>query len=138
MRFLPVLAMIVIGCNASEVSQVHELRSGALVYRATTLSGEALLTGSLDLRFDDSLITGTWSIAWAPGADTTIEVGPQVGSGTLVGRRRGNSLMIDLNPGWADNNAVLLGELIPQGVSGRWQWNTIAGPATEGRFTASP
>ncbi len=109
-----------------------------MTYRATTLTGEPLLTGSLVMNLDDSLVTGTWSITWAAGADTSVEVGPQVGSGTLVGRRSGNSLVLDLNPGWADNNALLVGELTVSGVAGRWQWNTITGPRTEGRFTAMP
>jgi len=116
-----------------------EFSSGTLQYEATTTVGLPLLEGELVLRYPtDSTVAGTWSIRRSPGADPDIEVGPQVGSGTLVGMRDGNTLYLDLNPGWADNNVMLVGEASAGALRGRWTWSAFTGPRSSGRFTAQP
>ena len=106
-------------------------------YIARSAGGNALVTGQLTLTVtDDSMVSGTWSTRWALGADTTTEVGPQVGHGTLAGTLRQGALVIDLTPGNADNNAVLQGTWSGNTVAGAWTWITISGPRTTGTFTA--
>ena len=138
MRSLSLVAgMVLLACDAA-VERPSALHAGALVYRATTLQGAPLLAGSLDLSYpDDSSVTGTWSITWDQGADTSVPVGPQIGSGTLTGHRAGDSVYLDLSPAYADNNAMLLAQATLNGLTGRWQWSTIAGPQAEGLFTAA-
>jgi hypothetical protein len=106
-------------------------------YTARGAGGDALVIGQLTLTVtDDSVVSGSWSTRWALGADTTSEVGPQVGHGTLAGTLRQGTLFIDLTPGNADNNAVLLGSWTGSTVAGTWTWITISGPRTTGAFTA--
>jgi hypothetical protein len=107
----------------------------ALRYRSVR-PGQLLLVGTvtLDVRPDSSL-AGSWVIRWAPGADTTATVGPQVGTGTLHGRYDGERTQIDLNPGWADNNVYLLAAAADHGqLTGQWQHSTLIGPVAQGRF----
>jgi len=110
--------------------------AGAFEYRAYDGSGRLLLVGTVTLATgEDSTLTGTWEIRWAPGADTTATVGPQVGTGTLGGRYGEEHTLVDLNPGWADNNVYLLAEDADEGhLAGQWQHSTLIGPAADGPF----
>ena len=138
MRTLALASILLAACNASSTDNSAPAPV-TFRYSALDATGSPLLTGRLTLTsVDDSTVTGTWNIAWAPGADTTSPVGPQVGSGTLTGRRVGGTLILELNPGNADNNVGL--QAIPHsgGYSGTWQWTAFTGPRAEGRFVASP
>jgi hypothetical protein len=107
-------------------------------YTALSPTGEPILVGRIELAFlDDSIVTGTWTIAWIAGADTTLEVGPQVGSGTLAGSRSGGLLLLNLNPSYADNNVGLRAIPSKGGYEGVWGWDAFNGPRTSGTFTAT-
>ncbi len=111
---------------------------GEFRYVARAASGTTLLVGTLELTFpDESTVTGTWSIGWAPGADTTAEVGPQVGSGTLAGTRSETAMALNLNPSLADHNVFLQATTTAAGFHGAWEWSTFAGPRTRGQFAAT-
>lgn len=110
--------------------------NGSFAYSAFDATGQPLLVGSLTIEAaPDSTLSGTWSIHWAPGADTTATIGPQVGTGTLAGRSGSDGVFVDLNPGWADNNVFLMGGAAPGILAGEWQHSTILGPVAQGRFT---
>jgi len=112
---------------------------GELQYRATTSTGLPLLEGRLSLTLPtDSTVAGTWQIHRTAVADTTIPVGPQVGAGTLIGTRRGDTLILELNPAYADNNVSLRGVAKSSGLRGDWTWTTLTGPRASGRFAAVP
>lgn len=114
------------------------LRAGGFEYSAFIVPGQPILQGRINLEFpDDSTVTGTWTIAWADGADTTLEVGPQVGIGRLVGTRHADTIVIQLNPDFADNNVGLLAVTTADGWRGEWEWVAFAGPRSRGPFTAS-
>ncbi len=131
------LVLLLLAACAEGPSVEPAALNGGYRYSAATTGGEPLLTGRLALAFpDDSTLSGTWVIQWAPGADTTLEVGPQVGSGDLVGTRRGDTLLIQLNPTNADDNVTLRAAPGPGGYHGEWQWITITGPRTGGSFAA--
>ena len=83
---------------------------------------------------EDSTVTGSWEIDWVPGANTSLQVGPQIGSGGLVGYIMEGLLYLDLNPGWADNNVILRGIWSENEMDGAWWWVTFVGPTTYGRF----
>ncbi len=134
---LAAAAALLAACGTG--SSAFELGDGELRYRATTETGRPLLEGSLSLTFPtDSTVTGTWQIRWSAGADTTSPVGPQVGTGTLIGTRRADTLLLELNPGYFDNNVSLRGVATGEGLKGNWTWATIAGPFTSGPFSAVP
>lgn len=134
------LATILLGSAAcADDPAPFEFSDGALRYEATTTVGLPLLEGELRLRYPtDSTVAGTWSIRRLPNADPSIEVGPQVGAGTVAGFRDGHTLYLDLNPGWADDNVMLVGEAAAGALRGRWTWSAFTGPRASGRFTAEP
>jgi hypothetical protein len=144
---LPLIALAAVlswGCDGGTSGQVAAPRledlDGAFEYRAFDADGQLLLVGSVTLEVrGDSSITGTWEIGWAPGADRTTVVGPQVGTGTLAGSVGAEHTWIDLNPGWADNNVFLLASTADHGaLAGQWQHSTFIGPVAEGRFELRP
>ena len=137
--FLAILAVCACQTEGPESVQDRGMVDGSLRYEATSLAGRPLIRGRLNIDIlPDSSIVGTWTADWAPGADRTVEVGDQIGSGTLQGRQTAEGGYIDLNPGYADNNVILHPTPADRGFTGTWYWSTIAGPRTLGRFTALP
>ena len=135
--FLVILAVGACSTDGSNSAPDGVIVAGSLRYQATTLAGEPLVRGRMSIDvLPDSAIVGTWSAEWAPGADRTVEVGDQIGNGTLVGRQTEEGAYIDLNPGYADNNVILLPIRTEGGFTGTWYWSTITGPRTQGKFTA--
>lgn len=137
---LLVLLAGVLACSGTPVTQATTVRledfRGAYTYRAFHEDGRLLLSGTVtfDVR-DDSMISGSWVIAWAPGADTTAVVGPQVGAGQLGGELAGGQVRIDLNAGWADNNVYLAAEQrTAERIAGEWAHATLLGQIAQGRF----
>ncbi len=137
MRALALALSLLVACSG-DPADVSLLRSGTLHYTARSAGGAPLLAGQIEFTFSgDSTLSGTWSIGWLPGTDTTVTVGPQVGSGELVGRRNGDTLLIQLNPTNADHNVLLFAVVDGNGYSGRWEWSTIVGPQSAGTFSAA-
>ena len=69
-----------------------------------------VVSGRLELTWTNDVISGNWAFAYVgPGDPETAEhrLGPQIGQGRLEGWKHGNTLSINLNPGWADNNVFL-------------------------------
>jgi hypothetical protein len=123
-------------CTASPSTPPPE-SDGTFQYSATNAAGKTLLVGKIALVFaNDSVITGTWQLAPAPGVDAKDIPGSQVGSGTLRGRRVDGKLVLDLNPGYADNNVTLEASSATSGYSGTWSWSSFAGPQAGGKFKA--
>jgi hypothetical protein len=133
-------AVLGLGCGGGASNETLAPRleglAGRFAYRAFDGRGDLLLVGTITLQaVEDSRLAGTWEIRWAVGADTTAIVGPQVGTGTLGGRVGPDQTLIDLNPGWADNNVYLFARTAGDGdLTGRWQHSTLIGPVAEGRF----
>jgi hypothetical protein len=141
-RFRPTAAWLgaalLLAAACSDATDVSAGLDAPYKYTARDGGGAALVTGELTLAVaEDSIVSGSWSTHWAFGADTTTEVGPQVGHGTLAGRLRHDTLLVDLTPGNADNNAVLLGTWTGDTIVGSWTWITVTGPRTSGPFTAT-
>jgi hypothetical protein len=159
-KWLAGLSAVVFGCSTvSEpvVPSAARLESGTYRYVTTTTSGEPLLEGVLTIAFaDDTIpdentdqggacchwtITGTWDSRWIPGADTSQEIGPQVGSGELRGaiqhgEEQEGRLLLDLNPYFADNNTGFDVERVGDRLVGVWGWTTLTGLRSSGHFTA--
>jgi hypothetical protein len=156
--FLPVGAVLLACSAATEPIAQATGKSvpGNYRYTAMTADGQPILEGTLTLRFaEDTIpdettdegggcchwtISGTWSIGWMEGADTTLDVGPQVGTGDLRGAilhgEQEGKLALDLSPGWADYNAGLLAVREGDRLTGEWGWSAINGPRTSGPFVA--
>ena len=130
---------LVAGCTTPERALGPRLQhGGGLQYLAATdASGVPVLEGRISLTMsDDSVLSGAWDIHWRTGADTTAQVGDQVGTGELLGRRFSDRLEFDLHPGNYDNNLLVTAWPTSDGFRGEWTWSTIAGPAAHGTFRA--
>jgi hypothetical protein len=113
---------------------------GTLDYVAWADSGTRLLEGVLTIAPQpNQRISGTWTIGWAPGADTANanDVGPQLGNGDLIGAVQDTTVLVNLTPNFADNNVGLLGCVTATGFAGTWSHVGIAGEIAHGPFTAS-
>ncbi len=117
---------------------------GTYAYQGFDATGALLIEGSLVLDYQETRdsaspfrITGTWALRQVKAAD---EVGPQVGEGDLLGTIDADgNIVIQLNPGSADNN-VGLGGTFTHGrfdtFEGRWDYVTDIGPTNGGTFKA--
>jgi len=104
---------------------------GVYQYTGYDSTGSPLITGTLTFVCRETTsVSGTWALNGPAG------YGPQVGMGTFVGEIHGNVVGLNLNPGWADNNVVLNGEMENGTYAGRWEWITFAGVTYTGNFTA--
>lgn len=132
------LVALVVACSTNGMAPRGSLKSAVLHYSAAS-EGVPLLTGSLRLVIhDDSTVTGTWTIDWVAGADTTARVGPQVGTGTFSGQQLADgTVQLNLNPLYADNNVFLSATVTRDGLSGEWSWSGFPGVLGSGRFTAT-
>jgi hypothetical protein len=94
-----------------------------------------VVTGTVTLLVnEDSTVTGSWELQRVPGSDPAIQVGPQLGAGTLAGRLNASGIVaVDLNPGWADYNVFLAleGESL-NALTGDWTLSTLIGPVAGG------
>ncbi len=131
------LMLLCFACSGGPAAPAA-LRGDRLAYAAFSASGEPVLKGSIQLEFpDDTTVSGSWSIAWVAGADTTQPVGPQVGTGHLVGSRHRDTLWLELNPNFADNNVGLRAVATHRGWRGEWFWSGFPGQMSQGLFTAA-
>lgn len=107
---------------------------GAYVYTGSAESGAVVIQGWLTLdTHDPARVTGSWHLEAVANIPN---LGPQTGDGRLDGHADGNVLVVDLNPGFADNNVVLDGRLGDGTFDGRWTYSGLAGPINSGTFTA--
>ena len=138
MRATPVTVLLAVtatfACGDPALSPVSGDPSGVYGYVAS--SGVIpVVTGTMTLQVgEDSAVTGSWELRRVPGSDPNIQVGPQVGSGTLAGRLDASGFVaVDLNPGWADNNVyLLLGGYTPSRLTGTWDHSTLIGSVAGG------
>ena len=64
-------------------------------------------------------------------------VGPQIGEGNLVGGLiTPDSILIELNPQYSDNNLQLSGSYSNNLIKGKWMWISFIGLTNEGTFEA--
>jgi len=128
-----ILALLMIsGCFDKTSGPDDQFNANYLAYDK---SENLILQGLLHFTVkEDSTVTGSWEIDWVPGANTSLQVGPQIGSGKLTGHIMDSWLYLDINPGWADNNVILHGTWSEGEMDGAWQWVTFSGPTTYGRF----
>jgi hypothetical protein len=114
--------------------------AGTLDYVAWADSGTRLLEGVLTIMGQSNQhVSGTWEIHWAAGADTANpnDIGPQMGTGDLIGVVQDTTVSIDLTPGFVDNNVGLLGCVTAEGFAGTWSHVGIAGEIAHGPFAAT-
>ena len=137
-----ILATVIVcvgGCKDLGEANTGTLLPGGIPatfrYKGYDANGSLVVTGTMNLIVAaDSSVSGTWTL---DAVSSSNKIGPQVGSGTLVGSVFNGSIAINLNPGWADNNIFLFGTIAQDRFAGRWTWDTFAGPTASGMFEAT-
>ena len=144
---LAALALMVAACDSTSPTPNRLIFPNGkrdFAYTAYSATGEPILNGTLHLEYamtplatlPPQALGGTWSIHWAPGADTTLRVGPQVGSGTMDGVDDSSGVRLSFIPNLVDEGVGLDGHAYGRNFSGTWNYFTITGPTGHGRFTA--
>ena len=108
---------------------------GYYSYVSFDKNGNVIVEGWLTINFKDSTnFSGKWDFKKVGDPE---DIGPQVGSGDHMGGLIGNdSLWIELNPQFRDNNLLLIGKFKDNKIEGTWQWISFIGPTNEGEFRA--
>ena len=133
-KVIAVLAIItgLIGCKRDNA--VEPAPYGKFQYKAYDSSGTLVVEGWMTLAIQDTArITGAWHLT---KVDDPQNIGPQLGDGELVGEFHDGSVLINLNPGFADNNVFLSGQFAADTFSGTWNWSGFAGILNRGNFQA--
>ncbi len=104
---------------------------GVFYYTGFDSSWSPIISGTLTFVVVESTsVSGIWQFEGREG------YGPQVGMGAFEGWIDGKTVSINLNPGWADNNVFLTGELKEGRYQGTWEYVTFVGPVYTGSFSA--
>jgi hypothetical protein len=108
--------------------------SGAYQYASYDTNGTAVVRGWLTFAWQDSNhITGEWNLEKIGNPQG---IGPQFGTGKLVGSFFEGKLVIELNPQFRDNNLQLVGTLKTGDYRGEWFWISFVGVSGRGTFEA--
>lgn len=107
---------------------------GSYTYTAYDSTGVKIVTGWMKIVFDDSVnVSGEWKFDKIGNPEN---IGPQVGSGNLMGIYNEPEISINLNPNWADNNVFLNGDYSEDKISGEWTFSGFPGVINRGKFEA--
>ena len=131
--YLIPIVLAYFSCNDSDVTV--DIPSGSYHYRSYNSSGEKIVEGWFTMEEDSvSNITGEWHF---DKIGNPKDIGPQVGDGVLLGGYNDDTLWVELNPQYKDNNLQLIGTLKDGCYEGRWIWITFRGVTAEGTFKAN-
>ncbi len=101
------------------------------------VEGRLSITSVESKRIRSEVVTqlkGNWQLN---KVGTQEHIGPQVGSGELVGSIDKGSIWIDLNPNISDANVFLNGTIEGKRFHGTWNFKGYAGTISEGTFEAN-
>ncbi|MFL6656729.1 MAG: hypothetical protein ACJ8GW_01555 [Massilia sp.] len=116
-------------CHRSSVTQRLALSDA---------SGKVVATMTVTLPVSSSTsgqsFEGTWQLHSHTGAFPI----SAVHEGHYLGVQQDGQLLLDLNPGVADNNVVLEAQAQTPPMAGRWRLATVAGFQPGGSFQSSP
>jgi hypothetical protein len=123
-------------CSCKEKEPITASGPGqTFCYKSFDLNHNLIVQGWLEIKFEDSgKISGTWNLQ---KLDNTENIGPQVGTGELVGGIiNKDSIWIELNPQYKDNNLQLCGKYRSPSITGKWLWISFIGITNQGYFYA--
>lgn len=144
--FLTMLALTgyaLAGSMPKSIERTQPLRIGSYQYSGYDKSGRKILKGRLSIisvqphrnKHEESYeIKGYWRL-YKIGDPKMI--GPQTGTGDLVGSIDKGEIHIELNPHMADNNVTLRGKIEGRRFHGTWGYSGFAGSINEGTFEAT-
>ena len=111
-----------------------ETPEGRYAYKGYDSTGVKIVAGWLKIELADSVtVTGEWNF-YKVGQPENI--GPQIGSGSLIGSYEKGRLSLNLNPNMIDNNVVLNGDYSEKKFEGEWMYIGVMGVINRGTFKA--
>ena len=135
MKFLRVcIAFFPLAIFSCDQGTVPSTSLGRFNYIAYDSLGVPVARGWLLLSGDDSLsVSGRWHI---DPVGAPVNIGPQLGDGTLVGFFDNDQFFVELNPEYRDNNVGLFGAFDGTMYEGSWTFSGFPGVINTGTFTA--
>ncbi len=121
-------------CDKDNYINGIKIPAGAFAYTGYDSTGVKIVQGWIKIVFDDSTaISGEWELDKIGDPQN---IGPQVGSGTLMGNLENNQLFLNLNPDYVDNNVFLICSYDDQQLAGKWNYSGLPGIINYGTFIA--
>lgn len=104
-------------------------------YTSYDSTGNKIISGYLWIdSVDSSTVKGRWDFKLVHNEDN---LGPQIGKGSFEGVKGSDGNMsLNLNPGWIDNNVLLIGSFQNSHYSGDWKYVGFPGIINSGSFEA--
>ena len=107
---------------------------GRFTYQSFDSLGNLIVNGWLEIKFIDSIrVEGLWHLN---NLSNRTDIGFQDGEGELIGNIENSSIILNLNPQYADHNVYLNGMIKEDLFEGQWIWTTFIGPTNWGLFKA--
>ena len=125
------------------VEQKTPFPSGDYQYTGFDRQGGKVVEGRLSITSVESRrigagesiqIKGNWQFKKVGNQE---QIGPQVGSGDLIGSIIEGEILIDLNPNISDSNVNLRGTIEGRRFHGTWSFDGYAGAISKGTFEAT-
>jgi hypothetical protein len=131
-NFVFILLLLVFGCEKDKSTEPKN--TDIYTYSAFDSTGTKVIQGWFEVKVvDPSRIEGSWHLRKLHNVG---EFGPQIGDGHLAGYIYNDSISINLNPDFVDNNIILRGPILDYVTKGEWSWVTIAGVSNKGTYKA--
>jgi hypothetical protein len=106
-------------------------------YRGFDTNGNLLVAGAITLLVDESVqVKGDWKLQ-VLNRHRLKELGPQDGSGKIIGQFKGDGFFLNLNPDIHENNIYLDGKITGADIfkiNGKWGYYGFEGKLFEGTF----
>ncbi len=121
-------------CDKDNSINGLKIPAGAYAYTGFDSTGVKIVTGWIKIVFEDSThISGEWELDKIGNPQ---KIGPQIGSGNIVGNIVNDQLHLNLNPQYVDNNVFLTCPYNDQKLIGRWSYTGFPGVINYGSFIA--
>jgi hypothetical protein len=134
MKSLTLAGAVAVGALCGLSCSVEGQVSSKYSYKGFDTNGTLIVEGTLKLSVNTSnRIQGDWSLHKIKDVP---KLGPQTGSGKLEGRIEQGRVTLDFNPGWADNNVMLNGQISRTNITGTWGYYGFGGQLNGRRFEA--
>lgn len=121
-------------CDKDNCLNGIKVPEGAYAYTGYDSTGVKIVQGWIKINLDDTTnISGEWELDKIGNPEN---MGPQIGSGNIVGNLTNNQLFLNLNPQYADNNVFLICPYDNQKLAGQWNYSGFPGIINYGTFFA--
>jgi hypothetical protein len=108
--------------------------AGRYEYSGYDSTGTPIVQGWLTIdRKEQNVLDGEWQFTVVK---ETENIGPQIGRGRLAGEYHNDTMSIELQPLYRDNNVGLYGSIQGNEFTGRWIYTSFIGFTNSGTFVA--